>query len=159
MIRFIIDGSPVAKQSVKLGTVTLQNGKVLPTKYTPKEMKNYANWVRICFKKAYPNHRASVFEDKPLMCKITVNKQIPKSFSKKNQVLAFNGELIPTTKPDCDNISKNICDALNEIAYPDDRQIAKLIVEKKFNTENYTVVEIDTLTKSETSETRQQQLF
>ena len=145
MLKFIIDGSPVAKQSVKLGTVTLKSGKVMPTKYTPKEMKNYANWVKTCFKRTYPNHLPSVFFEKPLMCKIIVNKKVPKSFSKKKREQALQGLLVPITNPDCDNISKNICDALNEIAYPDDRQIAKLIVEKHFNTDSYTSVEIGEL--------------
>ena len=143
MLKFKIDGSPVAKQSVKLGTVTLKSGKVMPTKYTPKEMKNYANWVRTCFKMAYPKHLASVYFEKPLLVKITVYKEVPKSFSKKKREQALSGYLLPMTKPDCDNISKNICDALNEIAYPDDRQIATLIIQKKYSTENYTIVEID----------------
>ena len=111
-------------------------------------MKNYANWVRTCFKREYPEHKASIFYDVPLYCRITVNKEVPKSFSNKKRLQALEGLIIPTTKPDCDNISKNICDALNEIAYPDDRQISKLIVEKRFNTESFTTVEIGVLTKT-----------
>lgn len=35
-----------------------------------------------------------------------------------------------TKKPDTDNIAKNIKDALNKIAFPDDSQIVTEIIEK-----------------------------
>jgi Holliday junction resolvase RusA-like endonuclease len=34
------------------------------------------------------------------------------------------------TKPDCDNLAKSTCDALNELLFDDDGQIVKLSVEK-----------------------------
>jgi len=33
-------------------------------------------------------------------------------------------------KPDCDNLAKSVCDALNGILWDDDRQICRLVVEK-----------------------------
>lgn len=36
-----------------------------------------------------------------------------------------------TKKPDCDNISKLVLDALNKVAWVDDAQVALLIVEKR----------------------------
>lgn len=39
------------------------------------------------------------------------------------------------TKPDVDNIGKVVCDALNGLAYKDDKQITELIVRKKPLTE------------------------
>ena len=45
------------------------------------------------------------------------------------------GNIRPTKKPDCDNISKVICDALNGIAFHDDSMIVELAVEK-FYSEN-----------------------
>ena len=36
------------------------------------------------------------------------------------------GELRPQTKPDIDNVVKVICDALNGLAYDDDRSITQL---------------------------------
>jgi len=143
MLKFKINGNPVAKQSVKVGTITTKSGEVFATKYTPKEMKNYAVWVKQCFKMAYSEHLPSIFYEKPLIVKITVHKEVLKSFSQKKRRLALAGLIVPMSKPDCDNIAKNICDALNGIAYPDDRQISILLVHKIYDTSPFVEVEID----------------
>lgn len=33
-------------------------------------------------------------------------------------------------KPDCDNLIKSVCDALNSIAYVDDSQVVRVVIEK-----------------------------
>jgi len=48
---------------------------------------------------------------------------IPDSWSKKKRQAALTGDLMPTGKPDFDNISKVVCDALNKIVWKDDSQI------------------------------------
>lgn len=156
IIKFRIDGKPQAKQSVKFAKIQCNDGREFIHKYTPVDMVNYANWVKQCFRQNYPEHLPSAFYNKPLVCRITVNYEIPKSVSDKKRVQMLNGLIIPTIKPDCDNISKNICDALNGIAYPDDKQIAKLIVKKVYNTEPYTIVEIASLT-TQTQEQKAEQ--
>lgn len=40
----------------------------------------------------------------------------------------LSGELLPTKKPDIDNIVKAVLDALNEVAYRDDTQVVELQV-------------------------------
>ena len=39
----------------------------------------------------------------------------------------------PLVKPDLDNIAKGICDALNGIAWKDDKQITDLYVGKRYD--------------------------
>lgn len=41
--------------------------------------------------------------------------------------------ILPTTKPDWDNIAKNICDALNGVVYPDDKAIVTGSVKKVYS--------------------------
>lgn len=48
---------------------------------------------------------------------------IPASWSKRKQAAAVSGELMPTGKPDGDNIQKCVGDALNKIVWLDDSQI------------------------------------
>lgn len=48
---------------------------------------------------------------------------IPESWSKKKREAALAGDLMPTGKPDFDNISKIVGDALNKIVWKDDSQI------------------------------------
>lgn len=56
----------------------------------------------------------------------------------------------PTLKPDADNIAKVVCDALNSIAYKDDKQITCLTVDKVWadNGIEKVVVEIEELVHS-----------
>lgn len=62
--------------------------------------------------------------------------------SKKKCEQALKGEIRPTVKPDCDNIAKNINDALNGIVYHDDKQIACLTVNKFYSESEYVRVKI-----------------
>lgn len=125
IIQFEIQGKVKAKQSFKIG----RNG----FKYTPADVKEYANWVRLCFMNKYPNWNIEQFENKPLKAIIDVFISTPKSFSKKKREQALKGEIRPLVKPDADNIAKNIDDALNGIAYPDDKQITSLEVNKVYS--------------------------
>lgn len=134
-LEFTIPGKAVAKQSFRY----TRDG----CKYTDKEVKGYANWVRLCFKCAYPEHLPSMFFEKPLKVHIQAFFEIPKSYSKKKRELAIAGKIRPTVKPDTDNISKNIKDALNGIAYPDDKQVVSETIEKFYDDSVYTIVSIE----------------
>ena len=131
---FEIAGEPMGKQRPKFARV----GNFTRT-YTPKETVNYENWVKLCYKNFGGEHFGSV----PLKVQITAKFPIPKSFSKKKHEQAVDGELRPTIKPDCDNIAKIICDALNGIAYDDDKQIIELVVIKNYAEKPSVVVRIE----------------
>ncbi len=133
-IEFEIKGKVKAKQSVKFG----RNG----IKYTPKDMVEYANLVKLSFINKYPDWDINNFADKPLKAEINVFMPVPQSYTKKKTQLALNNEIRPTVKPDCDNIAKNINDALNGIVYPDDKQIVSLIVNKFYANNEFVSVKI-----------------
>lgn len=59
-------------------------------------------------------------------------RQIPTSFSKKKRADAEGGVLLPTTKPDADNLLK-ISDALNGIVFRDDSQVVTAIIHKRYS--------------------------
>ena len=133
-IEFEIKGKVKAKQSIKFTT----NG----IKYTPGDIKEYANWVKLCFMNTYQTWDIQNFANKALQVIIDVYMPIPKSFSKNKCEQALKGEIRPTVKPDCDNIAKNINDALNGIVYPDDKQITCLTVNKFYAASEYVRVKI-----------------
>ena len=135
--KFRIIGKPKAKQSAKFRKI----GNFVQ-KYTPKEIVDYANCVKHSFYKEYPNHLPSELIDYQLEMRIDVFFTIPKSFSKTKAALALTRQIRPTVKPDWDNISKNICDALNGIAYPDDKAIVSGSVNKYYSDMDYVNVEI-----------------
>lgn len=134
-IKFTIPGKAVAKQSFRY----TRDGR----KYTDKDVKNYANWVRLCFQQAVPAHLPSVFFEKPLKITIRAVFEVPKSYSNFKRTKCLLGEIRPTVKPDTDNISKNIKDALNGIAYPDDKQVVSETIEKYYGVSPFTAVCIE----------------
>lgn len=64
---------------------------------------------------------------------ITAYYKIPKSASKKKAYEMSSGKIVPTKKPDIDNIIKIVADALNGIAYYDDKQIISVYAKKAYS--------------------------
>lgn len=136
-LEFTIPGKAVAKQSCRF----TKDGR----KYINMDVKNYANWVRLCFKTTCIGFSPSSFSGKALKINIDACFEIPKSYSKKKREKCLAGLIRPTVKPDTDNISKNIKDALNGIAYPDDKQVVCEVIEKYYAEKAYTIVSIEDL--------------
>ena len=123
---FEVIGEQVGKQRPKFSTY----GGFVKT-YTPAKTANYENLVKLSFINKYSDFK-TIEKGKPIRVVITIVKQIPSSISQKKAKLMINGEILPTTKPDLDNICKSICDALNGIAYYDDNQIVELNIKKVY---------------------------
>lgn len=107
--------------------------------YTPSKQVEYENWVRLCYRRAYPE--AEPF-DRPLMVSLLIFLPIPKSESRKKRALMANGEILPTKKPDVDNVMKSVLDALNGLAYRDDSLICVASASKKYAESPKVLVEI-----------------
>ena len=97
-------------------------------RFTPDETRSYEAKVQGCFRNENPE--AVPFRG-PVAVYINAFFQIPSSWSKKKKALAEDGLVYPSAKKDCDNIAKAICDALNGLAYLDDRQVMTLNVNKR----------------------------
>lgn len=54
----------------------------------------------------------------------------------------LDGQIRPTKKPDSDNILKAVADALNQVAYRDDKQIVDTQVRKFYSETPRTVISI-----------------
>lgn len=127
-LKFTVPGAVQAKQSARFRNA----GKFIQS-YQPAKVINYANWVKQCFIQAFPNHNPMIYEGKMLAIKTIAYFEIPQSKSKKFKELAREGKIRPIKRPDTDNIAKNIKDALNKIAFPDDSQIVTEIIEKFYS--------------------------
>ena len=64
---------------------------------------------------------------------ITAYCGIPKSAGKNKRADMMSQLILPTKKPDADNIVKVIADALNCVAYHDDAQIVRLNYRKVYD--------------------------
>ena len=70
--------------------------------------------------------------DGPVDMTILISRGPLMSWSKWRREAAFKGKVRPTTRPDLDNISKAIGDALNGIIYTDDSRICLLTIAKRY---------------------------
>lgn len=68
----------------------------------------------------------------PISLRVVAHHPIPASWSKKKQQLALAGDVIPG-KPDLDNVAKAVLDALNGVIYLDDKQVVRLVAEKRYS--------------------------
>lgn len=82
--------------------------------------------------------------------RLTFFMPIPVSWSKSKKESAIRGDVLPTTKPDIDNLAKCVLDALNGIAYRDDNQVVRL-ESSKFYGDPATLISIEPLSAEATS--------
>lgn len=107
----------------------IYRGRILTqTPYATKEFENRIAEYYLAQTKGYKFERGV-----PLAIKIYFGMPVPKSFTKKKCKQIVDGELWHTIKPDCDNLTKSILDALNEVAWHDDAQITSLSVHKGYS--------------------------
>lgn len=121
MTHFIIYGKPMAKQRPRM------TGRAI---YTPEQTVNYENLVKVSYIEQVKSKDR--WHEGALEVHIRAYYQIAKSHSNKKKAAMETGEILPTIKPDHDNISKIICDSLNGIAYADDKQITDCIFKKRY---------------------------
>jgi Holliday junction resolvase RusA-like endonuclease len=130
MIHFEVPGIPVAKARPRFVSIKTRSGKTFTHAYTPKKTANYENLVKMAFEAAKPDGFTPLAG--PVSLKIIVALPIPASFSKKKREEATLGLISPLIKPDCDNYLKIFADALNGLAYLDDKQVVSATVVKSY---------------------------
>jgi Holliday junction resolvase RusA-like endonuclease len=77
----------------------------------------------------------------PLCMLIIADREIPVSWSKKEQAAAAAGRILPTSKPDWDNHGK-ITDALSKIVWIDDAQVVDCRTVKRYSRSPALTIEV-----------------
>jgi Holliday junction resolvase RusA-like endonuclease len=126
---FTVDGEPQGKARPRF----TRGGRA----YTPKKTVEYERAIKNAFLAA-----GGALTNLPVKVSINAYYKIPASATKKKTVHMMSGEILPTKKPDTDNIAKAVCDALNGVAYHDDAQVCILHVKKIYSTEPSIVVTV-----------------
>lgn len=121
--RFTVPGEPVGKGRPR---VVCRGG--FTQTYTPEKTASYENLVKLEFQR----QGGRMMKDGPVYLSIQAWYGIPKSVSKRKREAMIGGLILPTRKPDCDNVAKVIADALNGLAWRDDSQVVALHVCKRF---------------------------
>lgn len=129
MIAFTIPGTPQGKARAR----TCRNGHT----YTPDNTVLYENLIKTEFLRQCGREQR-ILSDKTrpaLQMEIVAVYPVPASYSNRSRVAALSGNLLPSKKPDADNVAKIVADALNGLAYDDDAQITDLTVMKRYGQE------------------------
>lgn len=130
-VELLIPGLPMGKQRPKFNRWT-------KSAHTPEKTLNYETYV----KELYVTKRLPMLSGY-IGVEITAFYLIPKSTSQKKKQQMLKNELLPDKKPDIDNIAKIICDALNGIAYADDKQVVHLTINKYYSEQPKVVVQLE----------------
>lgn len=141
-VRIVVPGKPMGKQRPKFST----QGKFVKAR-TPQETVSYENLVKILYRESYDG---MFFEqDEPLELIVNAYFLPPANISKKKLALMYDNKIRPTKKPDFDNIAKIIGDALNAVAYPDDKQVVEASIHKFYDTEPRVEITVRSILESE----------
>lgn len=125
MIAFTIPGQPVAKGRPKFAR---RGAHVVA--YTPAKTASYENLVKLAATTAMCGVLPTA---RPVALTVTLNLQIPASWSKKRREAAIAGSICATKKPDADNVLKGIKDGCNGIVWGDDAQVVRIMLEKRYS--------------------------
>lgn len=122
MTTVIIPGPPVGKARPRVA-----GGHA----YTPAATRAYEEKVRLCWR---TSRNAAFGPEVPVAALIAVYHAIPASASRKDRENMASNIVLPMKKPDADNVAKIVLDALNGLAYADDKQVVRLEVIKRYTT-------------------------
>lgn len=131
---FFVEGKPQGKARPRFSQKT-------HTTYTPKNTADYEKRIRNAFRECQGEWK-KLPADCYAYVKIQAQYPIPRSWSKRKKKETIAGLIIPTTKPDGDNILKVVLDALNGLAYDDDRQVVKMCIIKVYGANPGLVVQV-----------------
>ena len=134
---FIIKGEPKGKARPRLNRYS---GSI----YTPTDTIKYENLVALSYRNSAKGYKFT----SPVKVTVKAYHKPPKGKSKKVVGDMLNGHILPTKKPDADNIAKIVLDGLNHIAWDDDTQVVEMMVTKRYSEEQMVAViieEIDAL--------------
>ena len=124
MIRLTIPGPPCGKQRARTFRHR-QSGKIVSM--TPVKTVNYEALVKQTFVAKYPDF---IPVSGPIRMLMSIFVMPSKEAARK---IKNRLETYPTIKPDISNIQKAIEDALNGLAYVDDKQIVRIDARKGYS--------------------------
>lgn len=130
-IIFTIKGEPKGKGRPRF----TRNGHV----YTPQETSRYEQLVGLSYRNSAKGYKFT----SPVRVTVKAFCKPPKGKSKKVTEDMLDGRILPTKKPDVDNVVKIILDGLNKVAWDDDTQVVDLMAVKRYSEEPMVAVIIE----------------
>lgn len=128
-IRFFIPGVAKGKGRAR-SRIAGAPGKQFVAHYTPKDTVAYEGLVSLAASHAM-NGRAP--SEMPVALQMQISVEPPASWSQKKRAKALAGQVMPTSKPDMDNVVKAVMDGCNKVVFRDDSVCCDLTVKKRYS--------------------------
>lgn len=123
-VSFVVPGEAVGKGRPRVSTI---GGHA--RMFTPKKTANYETLIAMAAQQAMQDRELIAG---PVLVELKILVSVAASWSKKKTAAALAGQVMPTKKPDADNVLKAICDGINGIVFKDDVQVVNVSMSKRF---------------------------
>ena len=123
-VSFFVPGEAIGKGRPRVSTI---GGHA--RMFTPKKTANYETLIAMSAQQAMQGRELI---PGPVLVEMKIIVSVAQSWSKKKTAAALAGDVMPTKKPDADNVLKAICDGINGIVFKDDVQVVNVSMSKRF---------------------------
>jgi Holliday junction resolvase RusA-like endonuclease len=123
-VAFSVPGEPQGKGRARVGKV---GGFV--RMFTPEKTVAYESLIALAARESMAG--ADPFPG-AVTVSIVCNHSVPRSWSRIKREAALAGAKLPVCKPDLDNVAKAVGDGCNGVVWQDDRQIAALVITRRY---------------------------
>lgn len=124
-VSFVVPGEAVGKGRPRVSTI---GGHA--RMFTPQKTANYETLIAMAAQQAMAGRELI---GGPVLVEMKIMVSVAASWSKKKTAEALAGDVMPTKKPDADNVLKAICDGINGIVFKDDVQVVNVSLSKRFS--------------------------
>ena len=124
-VSFVVPGEAVGKGRPRVSTI---GGHA--RMFTPQKTANYETLIAMAAQQAMQGRELIAG---PVLLEMKIAVSVAQSWSKKKTAEALAGDVMPTKKPDADNVLKAICDGINGIVFKDDVQVVNVSLSKRFS--------------------------
>lgn len=141
MLRFRLNTIPTAQARTRHRSMTNKRGKTISVAYKAKSQKANERVLEDLLKLHAPAQPI----DGPLVLEFVAALPVPESDSKKKRAEKLAGLLPPSKKPDIDNVTKQLMDAMTRQGFwKDDVQVVELHCRKVYAQQGYIDVMLHT---------------
>ena len=132
--RFTLIGEIVPQARPRIST---RSG--LPKAYDSEKSRDFKEYVSHMAYQSMDGHEPF---SGPIVVSICVYRRVPSTWSKLKVARALDNMIFPTGRPDVDNLAKGIMDGMTGVVWVDDAQVVRLIVEKKYDNQDWASVRV-----------------
>lgn len=124
-VSFVVPGEAVGKGRPRVSTIGGHTRM-----FAPQKTANYETLIAMAAQQAMAGRELI---GGPVLVEMKILVSVAASWSKKKTAEALAGDVMPTKKPDADNVLKAICDGINGIVFKDDVQVVNVSLSKRFS--------------------------